>query len=653
VSSKTGLVLAWLLLPAAAAPAAEQDWVAVRSPHLTVFCQGTEKAARRIALQLEAISDVFARFGLPAGATRPVRVFAVPNEAAMKALLPSRGREWTPSGFFQAGGPNHTIAIRMDADPDVIRHIVFHEYVHLLNRQTMRRLPTWLSEGLAELYATVEVDKDSVIVGRVSSWRHGTLSGAFHVPPLERLFALDRYSRELDESYRAGVFYAQAGLFTHYLVLGKKGVYRPRLAEYIRLIEGGMLEPDARRKAFGDLKKLEEEFTGYRRQPGLPGLAFKGTLDESHVRTLPITDAQALSLVAEFLAQTGELAAARKKLDEARKLDPKVGLGYRVEARLLEADGKIPEAVAALEKAIADSAKDFSAQYHLGLVRAREETAESRKRREAALRRAIEMQPAYAPGPAALAELLTDDGRCEEAVAQARRATELEPRELSHGLGLARAHRACKKEKEADALEAQLVEDSRNDPDDMQHLAAYFRKEGRPSEVEKHLRAARAAQPGSVGILIALASVLGDDEKHDAAEEVLRAALKLRPNDARLLNDLAYQYADRNVRLEEALQLAEKALKREPNNPGILDTRGWVLYRLGSLKQAEVDLRKAVADEASPVRLAHLGDVLSALGRREDALAQWRLAMQTHGVSDELLAELTAKTGPAEPPPAP
>ncbi len=114
----------------------------------------------------------------------------------------------------------------------------------------------------------------------------------------------------------------------------------------------------------------------------------------------------------------------------------------------------------------------------------------------------------------------------------------------------------------------------------------------------------------------------------DILERDLRALLKIEPNNAEALNALGYTLADQTDRYEEALQLIEKALALQPNDPAILDSMGWVQYRLGHLEVAKEYLERALDGLQDGEIAAHLGEVLWALGEREAAWQVWEKARQ-------------------------
>ena len=113
-----------------------------------------------------------------------------------------------------------------------------------------------------------------------------------------------------------------------------------------------------------------------------------------------------------------------------------------------------------------------------------------------------------------------------------------------------------------------------------------------------------------------LAEKLG---RMEILESRLRKLIELRPDSAQAYNALGYSYADRNLRLPEARELIDKALKLSPDDTFIIDSLGWVLYRQGDLAGALSQLERAYAQRDDPEIAAHLGEVLSALGRNDDA----------------------------------
>lgn len=118
-----------------------------------------------------------------------------------------------------------------------------------------------------------------------------------------------------------------------------------------------------------------------------------------------------------------------------------------------------------------------------------------------------------------------------------------------------------------------------------------------------------------------LAERLGRDAE---MEQLTRELIRIRPNDANGYNALGYALADRNVRLQEARALIEKAIALEPDSAHIQDSMGWVEYRLGNLNAARAWLEKAYRKQADAEIAAHLGEVLWVIGERALAAQYWR-----------------------------
>ena len=130
-----------------------------------------------------------------------------------------------------------------------------------------------------------------------------------------------------------------------------------------------------------------------------------------------------------------------------------------------------------------------------------------------------------------------------------------------------------------------------------------------------------------------LAEKLGQME---VMETSLRRVIAQSPNNHHAYNALGYSLAERNIRLPEAYTLIEQALKMAPGDPFIMDSMGWVQFRLGKLELAEDLLRRAYALRSDPEIAVHLGEVLWAKGDKADAHALWRAARAKDPQNDAL-----------------
>ncbi|HKS79923.1 MAG TPA: tetratricopeptide repeat protein [Candidatus Acidoferrales bacterium] len=118
-----------------------------------------------------------------------------------------------------------------------------------------------------------------------------------------------------------------------------------------------------------------------------------------------------------------------------------------------------------------------------------------------------------------------------------------------------------------------------------------------------------------------LGAIYERQKKYDQAEQQFRKVLQENPNDAPVLNYYGYMLADRGVRLEEATNLIQRAVRQEPNNGAYLDSLGWAYYKASKLAEAEEYLRKATERDAhDPTILGHLADVYLKMGQTDRAV---------------------------------
>jgi len=195
-------------------------------------------------------------------------------------------------------------------------------------------------------------------------------------------------------------------------------------------------------------------------------------------------------------------------------------------------------------------------------------------------------------------------------------------------------------------------------------------KQGKLDEARRYLQAVNAGDGERVQLQIAEAQLLREAQRHRDAFDLLGKALEsnpkqpdlmydyaltaeklnrldllesnllqlieLKPDHAHAYNALGYSLADRNERLSEARKLIEKALELAPEDYYIMDSMGWVLYRMGDLKGAAQQLRRAWRGRPDGEIGAHLGEVLWVLGERAEAEGIWREALEASPASDTL-----------------
>jgi tetratricopeptide (TPR) repeat protein len=201
-------------------------------------------------------------------------------------------------------------------------------------------------------------------------------------------------------------------------------------------------------------------------------------------------------------------------------------------------------------------------------------------------------------------------------------------------------------------------------------IAGVMAKQGRLEEARAYLRTVEASGEQRVQVLIAEAHILREANQHreaydllaraleqqpeqpellydhaltaeklerfDVLESSLRKLIRLKPDHAHAYNALGYSFADRNLRLPEARKLIERALQLMPEDYYIIDSMGWVLYRMGDLQGALEHLRRAYLGRPDAEIGAHLGEVLWKMGQREEAERVWQEVLKHHPENDTL-----------------
>ena len=252
------------------------------------------------------------------------------------------------------------------------------------------------------------------------------------------------------------------------------------------------------------------------------------------------------------------------------------------------------------------------------------------------------------------------------AIAAYEAARTLTPRDPEIDAYLVQANLAARRFAQAEALAREALGRDPNQPRMVRLRAQALLKAGKAAEANALLEASAAKQPENREYVVGLADLyadqkrtgdavrvleqarktFGDDQaltmrianvyeaggQLDAAEKELRKLVAADPLDSDALNSLSYMFADRGMRLEEAIELAERAVKIEPDNPAYLDTLGWALFKQGRVEEASAPLTRAAASlTGNSVIQDHHGDVLARRGRTAEAIAAWQRALAGDG----------------------
>ncbi len=321
-------------------------------------------------------------------------------------------------------------------------------------------------------------------------------------------------------------------------------------------------------------------------------------------------------------------------------------------ARFLNGEKRFDESATQLARVRKESPNDGDTIYTLGLLAYQ---AEKPKDAEAYFKRFVELR-ARKPGPAAAPA--TDDDSANDG----------DPSEQAgNGRGPERAYLYL----------AQIAEDAKDYPRALDWLskvgegndyatarirrALILARQGKIDVARQELHALPAASPAAATqITLAEAQMLRDANQNqtafdllagaidktpnntdllydygmtaeklgrvDVLESAMRTVIRVRPDHAQAYNALGYTLADRNERLDEARALIEKANALSPDDASILDSLGWVQYRLGETRDALRSLERAYKLRNDAEIAVHLGEVLWVSGRQADAERTWKEA---------------------------
>jgi tetratricopeptide (TPR) repeat protein len=166
--------------------------------------------------------------------------------------------------------------------------------------------------------------------------------------------------------------------------------------------------------------------------------------------------------------------------------------------------------------------------------------------------------------------------------------------------------------------------------------AQVLREVKRWADAYEVLETANRRFPDDADLLYEQAMMAEKIGQLDAMERLLRRVMVLKPDHAHAYNALGYSLAERNQRLPEARTLIQRALELSPGDPFITDSLGWVEFRLGNREEALRLLRTAYQTRPDAEIGAHLGEVLWAMGQRDEARRVWAEARSRDAGNDVL-----------------
>jgi tetratricopeptide (TPR) repeat protein len=355
-------------------------------------------------------------------------------------------------------------------------------------------------------------------------------------------------------------------------------------------------------------------------------------------------DAASFLRMSQIYSEMRNFSMAREMSNKAKAIEPD-NLDVRLnEVGILEAEGKMPDAVSALKEILSTTVKrNYNPAERLVRGRLLRELAKLNTQMDQtdaaveAYHQIADLDPDKAPETAALIintyQVAKEYAKAEqEAEAALKKWPDDRSVRATHAFAIADMGRV-----DPAAAEIKKLLDGKNDRETYISLAQIYEKGRKYDDAAKALDQAEklASTPEEKhDVWIARANLFDKMKKPEAVEAEYRKVLAADPQDAGALNDLGYMLADRNTRLPEALQMINKAIEEEPNNGAYLDSLGWVYFRLGRLPEAEESLRKALQFTPRDATVRdHMGEVLMKESKVKDAIAQWEISLKEWNAS--------------------
>jgi tetratricopeptide (TPR) repeat protein len=182
-----------------------------------------------------------------------------------------------------------------------------------------------------------------------------------------------------------------------------------------------------------------------------------------------------------------------------------------------------------------------------------------------------------------------------------------------------------------------LTKGDDKDLDVLSRMANIYQKAKQYNQAENVVHTAVQRFPNDEQAYFLQGSIYEKQKKYADAEQAFRKALEIKMDDPAILNYLGYMLANRGVKLEEAVELTQKAVDQEPINGAYLDSLGWAYYRLNKLDLAEEYLKKALIFAGTDATVNdHMGDLYYKTQRYEMAKAAWTRSVQLSDDPEEI-----------------
>ncbi len=244
-----------------------EHWIKVTAPHFELYTQLDQQQAMQALRIFEQARTFFLQAGFGQAAPEDsIKIMDLGAESEYRSYLVKPGAY----AMYQRGRRGNYIVMR-SLNPGHYE-VAVHEYTHYVMDHAGLKLPVWLNEGLAELYATLSPRGEQCLIGLPQTGRLLTLETERRLD-LPTLFAVDSASPYYNDPGKMQMFYAESWALTHMLAVSEP--YSRRFSTFVSLVSSGRPVREALRVVYGkELLTVEADLDGYIRRRTLPALLF-------------------------------------------------------------------------------------------------------------------------------------------------------------------------------------------------------------------------------------------------------------------------------------------------------------------------------------------------------------------------------------------
>lgn len=255
-----------------------------------------------------------------------------------------------------------------------------------------------------------------------------------------------------------------------------------------------------------------------------------------------------------------------------------------------------------------------------------------------------ESEPDFGPAQLLAAEYFLENQEYEEALVRLERVTETSPGNADAWAQRIQTLFNLERYEEVIEIATEADEASPDNAFIQFFTGASYMLTDRPERAEEWLEKATQA-PAQRNLRSVIYGTLGDVKQDldnwEEAQEAYEMALRLDSNNHNALNNYAYYLSLRQEQLDDAKEMAQRALSFEPENAAYLDTMGWIYFKMEEYNKAKEYIQRSVdTGDASAEVYEHLGDVYEALGEYENAAEWWQKALDKDPEREHLKEKL-------------